>query len=210
MMVRTGIIVLLSIVSMAVAAPGYAGAGSSRQPIDSRPSETFARLPNFDETPGFGPADARVILVVFSDYACHPCAQASRVLSELADMYPNEMRIAVKHYPMSMQPASIMASVGALAAYRQGRFREFHSALFENADDLTHSFILDVADDIELDMAAFRRDLRSPELLSVINRNLAEGEQLGITETPTIFVNGKLLEPFDMDHLTEMIEAEMK
>lgn len=142
---------------------------------------------------------ADVTIVEFSDFECPFCRQAHPILGRVAREHSDRVAFAFKHYPLSMHEYARAAARAAIAAQRQGKFWEMHDLLFENQHSLTPSDIEGYATQIGLDMARFRTDMESEETEALIERNRAEGQELGVDGTPRIFVNGR---PF-----TEPVEA---
>ena len=128
----------------------------------------------------------------------------------MLNKYPNEVKLVVKHFPLRNHKFARKAATAALAANEQGKFWEFHHALFENYKVLNDSKIQDIAKELGLDMEKFNRDMNSPVIAKLINRDLKNGRQVGVRGTPTIFVNGKVLKKRDLSGFSEMIEAELK
>ena len=124
--------------------------------------------------------------------------------------YPNEVKLVVKHFPLRNHKFARKAATAALAANEQGKFWEFHHKLFENYKVLNDSKIQDIAKELDLDMEKFNKDMNSPVIAKLINRDLKNGRQVGVRGTPTIFVNGKILKKRGLSGFSEMIEAELK
>ena len=123
--------------------------------------------------------------------------------------YPNEVKLVVKHFPLRNHKFAKKAAAAALAANKQGKFWEFHQKLFENYKALNDAKIQDIARELGLDMEKFNKDIKSPRITSLINRDLNNGTQVGVRGTPTIFINGKISKKRDLDGFSEMIEAEL-
>ena len=124
--------------------------------------------------------------------------------------YPNEVKLVVKHFPLRNHKFARKAATAALAANEQGKFWEFHHKLFENYKGLNDSKIQDIAKKLGLDMEKFNKDMNSPVIAKLINRDFKNGRQVGVRGTPTIFVNGKISKKRDLNGFSEMIEAELK
>jgi len=124
--------------------------------------------------------------------------------------YPNEVKLVIKHFPLRNHKFARKAATAALAANEQGKFWEFHHKLFENYKVLNDSKIQDIANKLGLDMEKFNKDMNSPAIAKLINRDLKNGRQVGVRGTPTIFVNGKISKKRDLNGFSEMIEAELK
>ena len=124
--------------------------------------------------------------------------------------YPNEVKLVVKHFPLRNHKFARKAAMAALAANEQGKYWEFHHKLFENYRTLNDSKIQDIAKDIGLDMEKFGKDMNSPAIANLINRDLKNGRDVGVRGTPTIFINGKKSKKRDLSGFSEMIDAELK
>lgn len=164
---------------------------------------------NIDGLPYSGPENAPVTLIVFDDYSCSACAVLERVMKDVLQIYPAEVKLVVKHYPNTNHPFSEKAAAAARAAHSQGKFWEFHQALFEKQASLNDDTIQAIATQLSLDVTKFNQDLNSQKIKAMVDRDLSEGRQLGIKGTPTIFINGKYLEGKSAEAITDMIEAEL-
>jgi len=164
---------------------------------------------NIEGLPYSGPGNAPVTVIVFDDYSCSACAVLEKSLKDMLQIYPEEVKLVIKHYPNSDRRFSEKATAAARAAQAQGKFWEFHRALFEKQASLNDDTIQAIAIQLALDLTKFNQDLNSQEIKAMVDRDLSEGRQLGIKGTPTVFVNGKYLERKSLGDLTEMIEAEL-
>ncbi len=141
--------------------------------------------------PVTGPANASVTIVEFSDFQCPYCIQAVPELEALLKVYPNQVRLIFKQFPLEIHSDAYRAASAAVAAQKQGKFWDMHYALFAHHDDLSLQSILHIADELKLDTARLRRDMESKEVRDSIDKDLAEGTQAGVEGTPTIFINGQ-------------------
>jgi protein-disulfide isomerase len=116
----------------------------------------------------------------------------------------------VKHFPLRNHKFARKAATAALAANEQEKFWEFHHKLFENYKALNDSKIQEIAKELDLDMGKFNKDMNSPKIAKLINRDLKNARQVGVRGTPAIFVNGKRLKKRDLSGFSEMIETELK
>jgi protein-disulfide isomerase len=164
---------------------------------------------NTQGSPIFGPLNAPVTVVVFDDYLCSSCAIFEKDLKDVLKMYPEEVKLVIKHYPGATHSFSKKAASAARAAHVQGKFWEFHHSLFEKQTSLDDNTIKIIARQLGLDMNKFNQDLHSKDIMSLVDRDLMEGRRLGINVTPTVFINGKYLERLSLGDITDMIEAEL-
>jgi protein-disulfide isomerase len=141
--------------------------------------------------PETGPANAPVTIVEFSDFQCPYCIQAVPEIEALLKVYPKQVKLIFKQFPLEIHSDAYRAASAALAAQRQSKFWEMHYALFAHHDDLSLEGILKVAQELKLDMPRFRKDMDSKEIHDTIAKDLADGSQAGVEGTPTIFINGQ-------------------
>jgi protein-disulfide isomerase len=125
------------------------------------------------------------------------------------DKYPNNVKLVVKNFPLSSHKFAYKAASAALAANVQGKFWEFHSALFKNYNAINDAKIQDIAKELGLDMEKFNKDMQSPAIKSLIERDITNGRQAGVLGTPTVFINGKTSENRSLPGISQVIEAEL-
>ena len=177
-----------------------------------RVSDDRATLDLPADAPSLGPADAPVTLVEFSDFQCPFCRRLVGTVHQIHDAYPDQVRVVFMNFPMeqdcnahplkkSLHPAACEAAVAARCAHRQGRFWDFHDALFEQQRDLTSKRFSAIAADLGLDKAAFAACLSDPATLDEIRADTAIGSGAGVSGTPNLFVNGRSMsgaQPFEV------------
>ncbi len=143
-------------------------------------------------SPTTGAKNAKVVLIEFSDFQCPFCGRMHPTLKEFMAKHQDEVTWVYKHRPLaSIHPQAIPAASAAWAAHQQGKFWEYHSALFEQQDKLGEELYLDIAKNLNLDVKKFNRDRQraTPE----INKDIALAQRLGINSTPFFVMNGETL-----------------
>lgn len=143
--------------------------------------------------PTRGNENAPVTIVEWSDFQCPFCNRVTPTLAQIRDEYGDRVRFAFKHMPLSIHPQAMGAHVAAEAANRQGKFWEMHDRIFENQRDLAAETLDGYASEMGLDMDQFRRDLKAADIAKRIKDDLAQAQKLGVTGTPSFFINGKFL-----------------
>jgi protein-disulfide isomerase len=128
----------------------------------------------------------------------------------LLERYPQDVKLVIKHFPLRNHAFAAPAAAAALAAAQQGKFWEFHQALFENQKTLNEGKVQEIAQSLKLDMEKFNADSKSPSVLGLIQRDIRNGYEAEVQGTPTIFVNGKVVKRPDMQGILEMVESELK
>jgi protein-disulfide isomerase len=123
--------------------------------------------------------------------------------------YPTQVKLVVKNFPLAMHSFAKAAALAALAAHAQGKFFEYHQKLFANYAGLNDTKLQELAMEVSLDEERFKKDMASPGLQAVIERDLNEGRKMGVRGIPAIFVNGKLLEDRSLKGFQLMIDGEL-
>jgi protein-disulfide isomerase len=142
--------------------------------------------------PRIGPEQAPVQIVEFADYECPYCQSVSGDLKRLREQFGNQVSFVYKDYPLPMHPLAARAAEAARCAGEQGKFWEYHDSLFETKR-LQNSDLKQQAHDLKLDTAAFGKCLDSSAEASVVKKDVVEGQRLGLTGTPSFFVNGHFM-----------------
>jgi len=155
-----------------------------------------------------GPENAPVTITEFSDYQCPFCARTEPLISDMVKQYPDKVRVVFKHFPLvSIHQYAMPAAKAAIAAQKQGKFWEMHEKLFANQRALGDQQIKQYAQEIGLDMTKFETDMNSPEVQKQIQDDMALATKVGLRGTPTVFVNGKILQNRSLDGFKQMADA---
>ena len=124
------------------------------------------------------------------------------LLRRLVDEYPDEVRVIYRHFPLTqIHDKAQIAAEASEAAGAQGDFWGFHDALYERQGDFAATdasaaigFLADLADDIGLDGDLLQQDLESGKYRAYVEAHLSEAGTLGLPGTPSLIVNGNLLQ----------------
>ena len=127
----------------------------------------------------------------------------------MLEKYPKDLKAVLKNYPLPMHPFARKAAAAALAANRQGKFWEMSHKLFEAGNGLSDENIQEIAKELKLKMEAFNKDMNDPAVQGIINRDMNEGSQAEVPGTPTLFINGKLLQFRSGQEIDQAIENEI-
>jgi protein-disulfide isomerase len=132
------------------------------------------------------------------------------VLEQVLEKYPNEVKLVFKNFPLRNHKSAMPAAIAALAAEKQGKFWEFHDLLFKNFNRLNARKVKEIAQQLNLDMEKFDKDQQDPQIRAMINRDLSEGNRVGVRGTPAVFINGRLLRNRSMTGFQALIEKSLK
>jgi protein-disulfide isomerase len=154
------------------------------------------------DDPSEGSATAPVTLVEYSDFQCPFCGRVMPTLKELRTKYGDKVRIVWKDFPLTqIHPQAFVAAQAGNCAREQGKFWEYHDRLFANQQALQPEFLKKYAGEVGLDTAKFNACLDSSKYEARVQESLGAGNRLGITSTPTVFVNGRMIngaQPIDV------------
>ncbi|AXB75127.1 DsbA family protein [Novosphingobium sp. P6W] len=152
-----------------------------------------------------GNPNGKVTLVEFTDFACGYCRQSLGDVTQLIAKNP-DLRIVVRELPI-ISPHSPAAAKMALAAAEQGKYPQFHDAMFA-AGQVDEPTIAAVAQKIGLDMDRARRIAASPTVEAELARNLEVAQRLGFSGTPSWIAGDKLIAgAVGIDQLSEAVTA---
>ena len=175
------------------------------------PDALWAKL-TASSHPALGPADAPVTIVEFADFECPHCASMFSTLENVKKNYGERVRIVFRQFPLAhIHPNARKAAEASLCAHEQGRFWEYHDSLFVNQRDLTIDALKRRAAQLGLDTAAFNPCLDSGKHAATIENDMDDGDEAGVFSTPTLFINGRMLEgnhPYAT--IARIIDAELR
>ncbi len=157
-----------------------------------------------------GRTDAPITIIEFSDFECPYCRRAQESLKQVAARYGDKVRFVFRHYPLPFHKKAPKASEAAQCANDQGAFWPFHDALFTEGAKLEINEYKKIAVKLKLNSAKFNKCLDSGRYAKRVASDLADGKELGITGTPTFFVNGiKLVGAVPLSDFINVIEPEL-
>jgi len=206
---RLGVIVAVLLLAGLAAAVVYVGRMPPETATASPPAAEATDLGRWQaapsrelslqSAPAIGPPEAPVTIVEFSDFQCPYCRQAATYLNALTEQYGEKLRVVFKDYPLDTAcnpyvgktPHSMACKAAALArcAGEQGRFWETHDAIFALAQ-LTDESLLSVSSTLGLD-GCESDEVIVARIVAGIRADIEEGWKLGVSATPTLFVNGR-------------------
>lgn len=173
-------------------------------------------IPIDESDPRKGTESARVQIVVFSSFQCPGCRKLAPELTSLQGRFQGDVAVVFKHFPLGtdcnpilrrdMHPRACAIADAAVAADLQGQFWAFHDAVFAVGLHPSEEEIVRVAEELKLDLARFSADRRSDEVTLKIQRDVELGAQLGVSETPAIFINGRRVPSEGLEMLSSLVE----
>jgi protein-disulfide isomerase len=173
----------------------HPGATLALPQVEVPPGPAYPNLPGAPgPSPAMGPANAPVKVFLFSDFQCPVCGRVVEPLKEIARQYPQQVQIIFKHSPLGTHQQASAAAAAAIAAFRQGKFWEYHDKLFQNQQFLSEPDLVAYAQELGLDPDRFRRDMGDPAVAAQVVYERQQAEALGAQGTPGFFVNGQRID----------------
>ena len=165
-----------------------------------------------DGDPSFGPADAPITIIEFSDFQCPYCQKwHNEVWKKLVAAYPTQIRLVYRDFPLySIHPDAAPAANAAECANEQSKYWEFHDLLFSGSEGLGESAYQSYASALQLDMPSFQKCLDENRYEAEVTADFEYASGIGIQSTPTFFVNGVALigaQPYEV--FKEVIDLEL-
>jgi protein-disulfide isomerase len=126
------------------------------------------------------------------------------------EQYPKDVKLVFKNFPLTrIHKFAMNAAVAAMAANQQGKFWEYHAELFKNYNKLNDGIFDEIAQSLGLDMEQFKQDMQNPALTALVQRDLKDGVEAGVRGTPSIFVNGRMLQQRSLEGFQQIINEEL-
>ncbi len=161
-------------------------------------------------SPTLGNPDAPIVLLEFSDFQCPYCAQAVPQVKRALTDNSEDVVLVFKHLPLAnIHPEALPAAFAAWAAGQQGKFWEFHDALFAQQAELGEALYVSIATDLGLDLDKFNRDRASEAAKAAIAKDLALASEFQLSGTPSfildeIFIPGAVPAEFFTEAITRI------
>lgn len=170
------------------------------------------------DQPSFGPADAPITIVEFGDFECPDCKMEAPVLRQnITQTFEGKVRVFFKNYPLeSVHPWARAAAIDGRCVYRQGQpaFWKFYDWIYENQEqimgDNLNSKILAWAGENGIDTVKLGQCMETKATEPEVDRSIAEGHALGISGTPTLFINGRKIGGLMWPDLQLVINKELE
>ena len=179
------------------------------------PAPAPARLDNVDEDddPFLGKKNAPVTIVSFEDFQCPFCKRAfDQTFPQLKKDYidTGKVKYGYRDFPLGFHPEAQPAAEAAECADEQGQFWDYHGAIFNNQGRLGRDLYIELAGQFNLDVDKFTQCIDNGEMRQEVQADSSYGSQIGVSGTPTFFINGiKLVGAQPYAAFQQVIEAEL-
>ena len=214
---------LSAILGIVIIVMFFTGSGGSPQlaPQGALPTAPSPQAPppagrqqiDLDDDPFLGDENAPVTIVSFEDYQCPFCQRSFQqtfplLMKDYIDT--GKVKYVYRDFPLSFHPEAQAAAEASECADDQGKFWEYHDALFENQQTLGSSLYTQLANQLGLDVKEFDSCLSSGKFRQEVQADFSYGSSVGVSGTPTFFINGiKLVGAQPYQAFQQIIEAEL-
>lgn len=137
-----------------------------------------------------GAMDALIVLIEYGDYQCPYCAEVHKMIQTIQQRLSHQLCFVFRHFPQKqLHLQAQKAAEAAEAAEAQGKFWPMHNFLFERQKFLSDGYLLEYANELELDLHQFLYALAEHQYAERVAQDIHSGRQCGVTRTPTLFIN---------------------
>jgi protein-disulfide isomerase len=214
---------ILVLIGAVVVIAAIIGARYYRESLQSERKPTVANSPLVrPDSPTLGPADAPVTLVEFLDPECESCSAFYPTVKQILKDYDGKVRLVVRY--MTFHQNSALAATVTEAAGEQGKYWEMQEMLFrrqtewgERHGEPHHTPSVPPATlferyamELGLDVGKINSAVAQNRYAAKLARDTSDGQILGVTRTPTFFVNGRQLARFSEQDLRSLIDEELR
>ena len=162
--------------------------------------------------PQRGSEHAPVTIVEFSDFQCPFCGRFAPVMQAVLKKYPTQVRLVYRNLPLTNLHANAEhAAEAGMCAADQGKFWDMHDVMFAEQSTLGLDALKEKAKRIGLNTATFAECLDSGKSRETVLHDFRAAEQLGLTGTPTLYINGRYLTgAVTLEELSSLIDDELR
>jgi protein-disulfide isomerase len=143
--------------------------------------------------PTRGNANAPLNIVEFADFECPYCRQMTATLDKVLAEYGDKVQFTYRHLPLPNHRFAFKAAQASVCADQQGKFWDYHAKLFGATRELSTETLAGIARELKLDAAQYAACISGEASRKVVSADVQEAMKLGITSTPTLFVNGRVV-----------------
>ncbi|MEO5927946.1 MAG: thioredoxin domain-containing protein [Patescibacteria group bacterium] len=177
--------------------------------VDTNVTTTTDLVPSW--APVEGPFSAKVTVVEFLDFQCQGCGGYFPVLKQMREEFKGKIKFVARQFPLvEIHQYALGAAIASVCAERQGKFFEYADTLFQNQQYLRRDDLTKYAEELKLDTNTFNTCLDDPTAKAQVISDRKSGELIGVKFTPSIYINGKLMETLvSPEELRKLINTEL-
>lgn len=164
----------------------------------------------------FGPKDAKITIVEYSDFECPYCSKGHATVDEVMKAYPKDVRVFYKHLPLDFHPMAMPAAryFEAIAMQDHAKAEKFYNIVFENQGELRakkEAFLKDAAKKAGADLKRVEKDLKDEKITKTIEADMEEAKKFNFSGTPGFLINGVSLRgAYPFSEFKDIIDRHLK
>ena len=157
--------------------------------------------------------DGKVTVTEFLDFECESCGAIYPAIEDLREKYEGRVTFAIRYFPNEGHTNAMIAAQAVEAASKQDKLEPMYKRMFETqkewgeAKESKREVFVGFAEELGLDMDQFMRDLDDPATIERVTSDRDAGLALGVSGTPTIFINEQMVELTSLDQFVAEIDA---
>lgn len=156
--------------------------------------------------------DGKVTLVEFLDFECEACGAAYSFIEQLREQYAGKVTFVLRYFPIPSHANANNAAYAVESAARQGKLEDMYKRMYDTqaewgeSQDSKADLFRSFAEDLGLDMAQYDADVASPEVAARVQKDVDDGTRLGVSGTPSFYLNGQRLIPSTTEEFIQAID----
>ena len=154
-----------------------------------------------------GNPKAKVTIIEFADYQCPHCQAASAEIKKLLKQFDGKINMVFMDFPINRSGVSKVVAEGSYCAEKQGKYWDYHDAAFKDQKALTKESPVSIAKKLKLDDGKFKKCLASKDAKKYVEKAKSEGERVGVSGTPSIYINGKRVTSYTYADLEKLVKS---
>jgi protein-disulfide isomerase len=139
-----------------------------------------------------GTSTPQITIVEFADFACTYCKSSYQKIREISITHQDSIKFIFRDYPINTETSLLLANA-ARCAGEQDLFWEAHDKLFQNQGVSEEKEIKNLMDTIGINKKDFNNCFDNQKYLNDIKKDIRDGQSLGVSGTPTWFINGHMI-----------------
>lgn len=165
---------------------------------------------SLDDDPTYGPEDAKVKIVEFSDFECPYCVRNVATMNKIKEEYKDQISTTFRDFPLDFHKDAKNAAMASQCAFEQNKFWEYYDIVYRNQDTIDKESLKKYAKELKLDTKKFNQCLDDEKYNEEVEKDIKDGVEAGVTGTPATFINGRKVvgaQPFEV--FQEIIDEEL-
>lgn len=156
--------------------------------------------------------DNKVTLVEFLDFECEACRAAYPFIEDLREKYAGKVTFVVRYFPIPSHQNAFNAAMAVEAAAQQDKFEPMYKRMYQTQaqwgekQESKASLFRSFAKNLGLDLNKYDIDVASTATKDRITLDQQDGAALGVSGTPTFFLNGKKVTATTTEEFTSAID----